>query len=307
MLTDVRIAFDSESVMLLNIILALMMFGVSLTLKTEDFLRVARAPKATLVGLFAQFLMLPAFSCLVTWALHIEPELALGMMLVAACPSGSFSNVMTFVARGNVALSVSMTGICTVAAVVMTPFNFWFYGSLNPYTQPLMHSINVQAGQILWLVLLVLVLPLILGMLFGRWQPALAEKLEKPLRPLSLAIFLIFVGLAFAKNFGLFTRYMHLFAGLVIMQNLIALLSGYSAARLMKLADADRRAVTMEVGIQNSGLALAILFTFYPQAGGMMLIAAFWGVWHLVSGSLLAQWWSRRLPQPVNSAGAQES
>jgi BASS family bile acid:Na+ symporter len=304
MLSNVRIDFDSESVLALNIIMALMMFGVSLTLKLEDFTRVAKAPKATLVGLVAQFMVLPALSCLVTWAFRIDPELALGMILVAACPSGSFSNLMTFVARGNVALSVSMTSICSLAALVMTPFNFWLYGLLNPYTHPLMHSINVDAGQILGLVLLVLVLPLIAGMLFGRQWPVLAERLEKPLRPISLVIFLVFVGIAFTKNFDLFTSYMHLFAGLVIMQNLIALCSGYFAARAMKLSDADSRAVTIEVGIQNSGLALAILFTFYPNAGGMMIIAAFWGVWHLVSGTILAQWWAHHPPRDEVTAAA---
>lgn len=302
MLSDVRIVFDSESIFLLNVILALMMFGVSLTLKTEDFSRVARAPRAALVGLVAQFLLLPALSCLFTWVLRIDPELALGMMLVAACPSGSFSNLMTYLTRGNVALSVSMTGLCSLAALVMTPFNFWFYGSLNPHTRPLLQQIDVDAGQILWLVLLVLVLPLLAGMLFGRWRPALAERLERPLRPLSLLIFLIFVALAFAKNVDLFLRYMHLFAGLVIFQNTLALLAGYGAARAMRLPEADRRAVTIEVGIQNAGLALAILFTFYPEAGGMMVIAAFWGVWHLVSGTLLAVWWSRRMPAAADAA-----
>lgn len=304
MLSDVRIDFDSESVFLLNVIMALMMFGVSLTLKTEDFTRVVRNPRPAVVGLVAQFLVLPALSCLFTWLFRVDPELALGMMLVAACPSGSFSNLMTFLARGNVALSVSMTALCTVAALVMTPFNFWLYGTLNPYTRPFMQEINVDAGQILWLVFLVLVLPLLAGMLFGRWKPVLAERLEKPLRPISLLIFLVFVVIAFSKNFDLFTRYMHLFAGLVILQNLIALGSGYLASRAMGLSEPDRRAVTIEVGIQNSGLALAILFTFYPQAGGMMVIAGFWGVWHLVSGTLLAQWWAHHPPVPVTRVEA---
>lgn len=297
MIYNVRLDFDSESVFLLNVILALMMFGVSLTLKVDDFTRVARNPKPALVGLVAQFMVLPALSCLFTWLFRVDPELALGMILVAACPSGSFSNLMTFVARGNVALSVSMTALCTLAALVMTPFNFWLFGSLNPYTRPYMQEINVDAGQILWLVLMVLVLPLLLGMLFGRWKPLLAEKLEKPLRPVSLLVFLVFVALAFSRNFDLFTTYMHLFAGLVILQNLIALGSGYLAARAMGLSEPDVRAVTIEVGIQNSGLALAILFTFYPQAGGMMIIAGFWGVWHLVSGTILAQWWAHHGPR----------
>ncbi|MFN3586574.1 MAG: bile acid:sodium symporter family protein, partial [Moraxellaceae bacterium] len=152
------------------------------------------------------------------------------------------------------------------------------------------------AGQILSLVLVVLVLPLLAGMLFGRWRPALAARIERPLRPLSMVIFLGFVALAFAKNVDLFLRYMHLFAGLVIAQNLLALAAGYGAASAMRLPEADRRAVTIEVGIQNATLALAILLTFYPEAGGMMVIAAFWGIWHLVSGTLLAVWWSRRAP-----------
>src|SRR5690606_7167792 len=127
--------FDAASMVLLNIIMACMMFGVSLSLRLEDFRRIALSPVAPAVGMIAQFLLLPAATCLVTWLLRIDAELALGMILVAACPGGSFSNVMTWMARVNLAVSVSMTAVSSLAATVMTPLNFALYGWLNPYTR----------------------------------------------------------------------------------------------------------------------------------------------------------------------------
>jgi bile acid:Na+ symporter, BASS family len=285
--------FDPASLILLNVIMACMMFGVSLSLRLEDFKRIALAPIAPLAGLFAQFLLLPLATCLFTWALRIDPELALGMILVASCPGGSFSNIMTWLARGNVAVSVSMTAVSSLAATVLTPLNFAFYGWLNPHTREYLTQITLEPGGILLLVLLVLALPLVLGMVTGRKLPGLVERSEKPLRIISLLVFLGFVAIAFSNNFGLFLERFHSFFWLVVFHNLMALSLGYGMGMLLKLPVADRRAVTMEVGIQNSGLGLVILFTFFPEAGGMMLITAFWGVWHLVSGITLSQIWAR--------------
>lgn len=285
--------FDPASLILLNVIMACMMFGVSLSLRLEDFKRIALAPIAPLAGLFAQFLLLPLATCLFTWALRIDPELALGMILVASCPGGSFSNIMTWLARGNVAVSVSMTAVSSLAATVLTPLNFAFYGWLNPHTREYLTQITLEPGGILLLVLLVLALPLVLGMVTGRKLPGLVERSEKPLRIISLLVFLGFVAIAFSNNFGLFLERFHSFFWLVVFHNLMALSLGYGMGMLLRLPVADRRAVTMEVGIQNSGLGLVILFTFFPEAGGMMLITAFWGVWHLVSGITLSQIWAR--------------
>ena len=285
--------FDPASLILLNVIMACMMFGVSLSLRLEDFKRIALAPIAPLAGLFAQFLLLPLATCLFTWALRIDPELALGMILVASCPGGSFSNIMTWLARGNVAVSVSMTAVSSLAATALTPLNFAFYGWLNPHTREYLTQITLEPGGILLLVLLVLALPLVLGMVTGRKLPGLVERSEKPLRIISLLVFLGFVAIAFSNNFGLFLERFHSFFWLVVFHNLMALSLGYGMGMLLKLPVADRRAVTMEVGIQNSGLGLVILFTFFPEAGGMMLITAFWGVWHLVSGISLSQISSR--------------
>ncbi|SDT14681.1 bile acid:Na+ symporter, BASS family [Halopseudomonas xinjiangensis] len=297
--------FDPASLILLNLIMACMMFGVSLSLRLEDFKRIALAPIAPLAGLVAQFLLLPLATCLFTWAMRIDPELALGMILVAACPGGSFSNIMTWLARGNVAVSVSMTAVSSLAATVLTPLNFALYGWLNPYTRSYLTEITLEPGGILLLVLLVLALPLALGMLTGRRFPALVSRSEKPLRIVSLLVFLGFVAIAFSKNLDLFVERFHSFFWLVVAHNLLALALGYAMGKLLKLPVSDRRAVTMEVGIQNSGLGLVIMFTFFPEAGGMMLITAFWGVWHLVSGLTLSQIWARLpLPSddPINSA-----
>lgn len=301
---EVQIQFDPSSLILINIILAVMMFGVSLDLRAEDFRRIVREPKAPVIGLLAQFLLLPALTCLACWALRVEPQLALGMMLVAACPGGSFSNIMTWMARGNVAVSVSMTAVSSLAASVLTPLNFTFYAWLNPHTRALLTEISIQPLSLLLMVLLVLGVPLVLGMMIGRRFPMLTLKVEKPLRIFALLVMLVFVGLAFSRNFEQFLEHFHLFFWLVVAHNALALLIGYGSARLAGLPVADRRAITLEVGIQNSALGLVIIFTFFPQASGMLLIAAFWGCWHLVSGLSLAWLWSRRtaLPLPAPEA-----
>lgn len=296
-MAPVSIQFDPGSLLLINLIVALMMFGVSLDLRAEDFRRVLREPRAPAIGLLAQFLLLPALTCLACWALRIEPQLALGMILVAACPGGSFSNIMTWLARGNVAMSVSMTAVSSLAASVLTPLNFAFYAWLNPLTRPLLTEIDIEPLGLLLLVLLVLGLPLLAGMAVGRRLPSLALRAEKPLRLLSLTVMLGFVGLAFSRNLDQFLEHFHLFFWLVVAHNGLALLIGYASARLAGLDERDRRAVTLESGIQNSALGLVIIFTFFPQAGGMLLIAAFWGCWHLVSGLSLAWFWSRRPPR----------
>ncbi|MDH0701342.1 bile acid:sodium symporter family protein [Pseudomonas toyotomiensis] len=308
---QVNIAFDPSSLVLINLIVALMMFGVSLDLRAEDFRRIARAPKAPVIGMLAQFVLLPALTCLACWALAIEPQLALGMTLIAACPGGSFSNIMTWMARGNVALSVSMTAVSSVVASVLTPLNFALYAWLNPHTRPLLTQIELDPLGLLLLVLLVLGLPLLAGMWIGRRFPQLTLKVEKPLRLFALLVMLGFVALAFSRNLEQFTRHFHLFFWLVVAHNALALSIGYLSARLSGLSVADRRALTLEVGIQNSALGLVIIFTFFPQASGMLLIAAFWGCWHLISGLSLAWLWSRRPPaadallSPLPSAGEQ--
>lgn len=291
---NVDMDFNAADLVIMNVAIAFMMFGVSLQLKGEDFTRLSKAPMAPATGLVAQFLFLPAVTAAVTWALSVPPEFALGMILVASCPGGTFSNIMTWLAKGNVAVSVTMTAVSSLAAVVMTPLNFSFYGLLNPHTAPLLRDISISPANVLGLVTLVLALPIFLGMGIGKLFPDFATRSERPMRSMSLLIFFGFIVIAISRNFGLLLEHLGSILVLVAAHNSLALLIGYSAGRAMRLSVADRRAVTMEVGIQNSGLGLVILFTFFPEAGGMILITAGWGIWHLISGLTLANVWARR-------------
>lgn len=298
----VSIEFNPESLIALNVMIAIMMFGVSLELRAADFKRILRNPKAPMIGLVSQFLILPAVTCLVTIALDIDPMLSLGMILVASCPGGTFSNIMTWMAKGNVAVSVSMTGVSSLAASIMTPFNFALYAYLNPNTRPLLTEISMDPVGLLLLVLLVLGVPLVLGMYAGPRFPNLSKKIEAPLKVFAMVLMMALAGLAFSKNTDQFLQYFDLFFWLVVAHNAIAITIGYLGAMLAKLPIADRRAIALEVGIQNGALALVIIFTFFPQASGMLLIAAFWGVWHLVSGLILSFVWSR---MPINDGSEQ--
>lgn len=291
---NVEMDFNAADLVIMNVAIAFMMFGVSLQLKGEDFARLAKAPMAPVTGLVAQFLLLPAVTAAVTWALAVPPEFALGMILVASCPGGTFSNIMTWLGKGNVAVSVTMTAVSSLAAVVMTPLNFSFWGWVNPYTAPLLREIAISPASVFGLVMLVLALPIFLGMGIGKLFPDFATRSERPMRSLSLFIFLGFIVIAIGKNLDLLLDQLGSIMILVAAHNTLALLIGHFAGRTMRLPVADRRAVTMEVGIQNSGLGLVILFTFFPEAGGMILITAGWGIWHLVSGLALANIWARR-------------
>ncbi|RTE85940.1 MULTISPECIES: bile acid:sodium symporter family protein [Gammaproteobacteria] len=297
MLDQVTIEFNPSSLVILNITMALMMFGVSLGLKVSDFKAILKSPKAPVTGLITQFFILPAATFgLIVW-LQPEPGLALGMMLVSACPGGSFSNVMTFLARGNVATSVSMTAVSSAASLLLTPLNFLFYANAYEPTANIVDSIALDPIQVVVLVVLVLGIPLLLGMTVGNRFPNLLPRIETPFRWTALGIFLVFVAIAFKTNFSLFLEHYAAFAGYVLLHNALALSLGYGMAKLTRQPEADVRAVTLEVGIQNSGLGLVILFTFMANQGAAILIAAFWGIWHLVSGISLSTFWSRRPPE----------
>ncbi len=301
MLDALQINFDPDSFLLLNFLLALMMFGASLSVRWSDFRVMSRAPKALLIGLFCQFLLLPLLTYCLTRLLAVDASVALGMILVASCPGGSFSNIMTWLARGHLPTSVSMTGVSTLASLFFTPLNFAFYASLNPETSSLLASIYVAPSEVMRLIFLVLVVPLVLGVYVGRQSPAFVSKADKPFRWLSMLLFLAFVVIAFSANGELFLEYAQYFVGLVVLHNALALVIGYVCARAAKLEHDKVKAVTLEVGIQNSGLGLIIVFNFFPELGGMMIITAFWGVWHLVSGLALSLFWSRSSERPVTA------
>ena len=291
---SIRLNFSPESLMLLNGILAIVMFSIALDLKPSDFRALVRMPKALLTGMVSQFLVLPALTFAMLLVTNPKPSIALGLILVAACPGGNISNFITHRAGGNSALSVSMTGIATVAAIIMTPFNVAFWGKLYEPTRAILRQTTLDPVSIAITVFFMLILPLMLGILVNARRPEFAARIRKTMQRISMAIFIGFIVLALAANWSFFLSYAGAVAGLVILHNSLALAGGYLSASVTRLSDYDRRAITIETGIQNSGLGLVLIFAFFGGLGGMAVAAAFWGIWHAISGLALAAAWSRK-------------
>lgn len=294
----VMLNFSPTGLHILNVVLAIVMFSIAIDLNLEDFKRLAQKPKALLTGLVSQFLLLPALTFLLILIATPLPSIALGLILVAACPGGNVSNFITHRAQGNVALSVSMTAVSTVGAIILTPLNIAFWGSLYEPSRQLLRQTALDPLSIAITVGLLLVIPLSLGIWLNTTRPELTSKLRKPLQMLSMGIFAAFVVLAIAANWTHFANLAGAIAGLVLLHNALALMGGFSIASLMGLSAFDRRAITIETGIQNSGLGLILIFGFFNGLGGMAVVAAFWGIWHLISGMALATVMRRR-PLPV--------
>jgi len=291
---QVRLNFNPQGLMVINAAIGLMMLGVSLDLKLADFKRILVAPKAPGIGLFAQFVLLPAATFLLTLALKPHPSMALGMILVAACPGGNLSNIMTYLAKGNCAVSISMTAISTFAAIFMTPLNLSLWGGLNPETAAILRQVSLSPLDVFITIFIILGIPLAAGLTVGRLFPRLAEKVRRPFRIFSLIFFLAIVVLALAANWHYFLTYVGAVVLAVFVHNALALNLGYWSARLTRLAEADCRAVSIEVGIQNSGLGLVLVFDFFDGLGGMAILVAWWGIWHIIAGLATAFIFSRR-------------
>ncbi len=292
-LDQVQLDFSPESLFFLNIVLGFIMFGVALELKLDDFRQILIKPKGPIVGVISQFILLPALTFCLIWLMKVEASMALGMILVAACPGGNISNFISLLAKGNVALSVTLTAIATLLAIVMTPFNFTFWGSLYPPSAKILTKISLDPIEMFTTVLFLLGIPLILGMWTTHQFPQLTKKIIKPIKILSIIIFAAFVVVALYNNFGYFLEYIHIIILIVFLHNAIAFIGGYGFAKLLGLDQASARSITIETGIQNSGLALVLIFGFFGGLGGMALIAAWWGIWHIVTGLSLAFVWSK--------------
>lgn len=269
------------------------MFGVALDLTIDDFKQLFRSPKAALIGIVSQFLTLPFVTYLLVLVMKPIPSLALGMMLVAACPGGNISNFMTSLAGGNVALSVSLTAFSTLGALFMTPINLTLWGSLYEPTAAILTTVSLDPFELAKAILLILGIPLIMGMAVRRFYPKPSEVMKKWLKPLSILIFILFVLIAFMKNMDLFVEYIQYLLFLVFIHNALAFLTGFSLASIFRLPIKDRKSITIETGIQNSGLGLLLIFTFFDGLGGMAMIAAWWGIWHIISGLTLGTYWSK--------------
>jgi len=286
-LSGIRLDFSEDSLLFLNLSLAFIMFGVALGIKTIHFRELARNPKSILAGVLSQFLVLPILTFLLVWLFKPIEGLALGMILVAACPGGNVSNFFSSISKGNVALSITLTAIATILATFMTPINFEFWSNLY-LGDKLTLEVKMEAFKMFKMVFFLLVLPLIIGLAFNAKFPEITKKINKPIKIISFLILIGFIVVAFAKNFELFTQYYQYIIFLVFIHNGVALASGYGVSKLFGNTTADNRTISIETGIQNSGLGLVIIFTLFNGNGGMALITAWWGIWHIIAGIIIS-------------------
>lgn len=290
----VSLNFNKDALLLLNCCLAYIMFGVALDLKIRDFQLLIKSPVNVVTGLICQLLLLPAATLGLILLINPGPGIALGMMLVASCPGGNVSNFFSAMAKGNIALSVSMTAITSLGAVVITPLNFAFWSQMHGPSQKLITAVNLDINSIILTILLVLVVPMAAGLMVNERYPRFSERYRGIIRKISIAIFSLFIIGALAANYRQFLEHILDIAGIVFLHNGAALLIGFTIALLIGLPKSDRKTISIETGIQNSGLALVLIFDFFHGLGGMAIIAAWWGVWHLISGMLLSYYWSTK-------------
>ncbi|MEN0047341.1 MAG: bile acid:sodium symporter family protein [Bacteroidota bacterium] len=292
---SVVINFNEEGVFILNLCVAFIMFGVALDIQLKDFQRIFKSPKIPLVGLFSEYILLPIITLILIAIFRPAPSFALGMILLTTCPGGSVSNYMVHLSKGNSALSITLTSITTLGAIILTPLGFTLLAKVFPYTSELLKTINVNPLDMIKSIVLIIVVPLTLGMFCRARFPQFTERIKKITGALSMIIFLGFVTVAIINNWENIAAYVHCVFLIVTIHNGLALLTGFGFARLMGLTKRDARAVSLETGIQNTALGLAIAFQFFDGLGGMTMVLAWWGIWHLFSGFFVASIWRRRL------------
>lgn len=291
---QIQINLDSGTLDLLNFCLAFLTFGVALDIRWTDFKQLYEQPKKVFVGLFSQWIVLPVFTLILIMIADPPPSIALGLVLVAACPGGNVSNYATNLANGNTALSVTLTSIVTLFSIVVTPLSFWICAQMVPDTADILKKINLDPASVMMTIVQLIVIPLAIGLLLGHRFPKLVSYVRKPVKVFSMVIFLAIIAGAVLSNRENIVKYIDLVFLLVLVHNGIAYVLGYQVARLGRLTRAHARAISIETGIQNSGLGLILIFNFFPGIGGMTLVAAWWGVWDLISAFALALFWKNR-------------
>lgn len=291
---SIRLNFSEGGLLFMNITLAAIMFGVALEIKLDNFKNILNYPKSFLLGFGSQFLVLPALTFLLVLLLNPPASIAMGMILIAACPGGNISNFISSLAKANIALSVSLTAAATLSATLLTPLNFALWGGLYvQYSAKALHlniPIEIDFFQMAKTVFILLGIPLILGMWFGNRFPEFTKKYLGHIKVGSIILYLSFIFGAFYANLEFLAGYILPIGILVFFLNTQTLFTGYLVGTVARVARADRRTLSIETGIQNSGLALILIFNpkLFNANGGMAFMAAWWGIWQMVSGLILA-------------------
>lgn len=293
-LDSVRIQVSNDGFFFLKICLAFILFSLAIDITKEDFKVLIQYPKSVIIGLLSQVFLLPGITFVFVYFFKPHPSIALGAFLVAACPCGNMSTYISSLSKGFVPLSISITTISTLLASFTTPFNFYLYASLYTPAQPILQSIEVSFGYLLQSIFFILILPLCLGMYLRMRIPNFISRWSKLIKSVALLIFIGLLAGAFISNRKIFIQYLPGIFWLVFFQNILAFFTGYVFSKLFCLPETHCRSISIETGIHNSGLGLLLAVTFFPNSGGIALLAAWWGIWHIVSGMSLAGFWHFR-------------
>lgn len=277
-------------------ILAFLMFSIALDMRNADFERVWRAPRPVWVGFLLMWVVIPCWCLVLVWLWQPPLSIALGVMLIAACPGGAVSNFATHWAGGTTALAVTTTTVTTLSAVVTLPFIFWI-GTKILSAGTVQTQISLNFIELVKIVAILIFFPLCLGMFLTHYFPKFITKSKKIIKPLSLIIFILFIIGALLGNINNLKNYLYHIFWLNLVLNASAMLLGYGFSKLMQLSEAQARALTFESGLHNTALGLILVLTFFKGWGGMTLIVAWYGVWDLVTAFVLAWFWSRQLPK----------
>jgi BASS family bile acid:Na+ symporter len=286
-LDAVRIDLAPGAQILMPASLAIIMMSVALNLHLKDFDIIKRQPVQFLGAALTQVLGLPALTLALIHLIDPIPSIALGMIVVACCPGGNVSNFLTHLAKGDTAFSVSLTATSSLAAALLTPISILFWTSLYAPADALVDAIEVSPVPFVVQTTLILAIPLVIGMLLAHRFPVTSARVRPgfTLAALAILIFLVFGGLA--SNWALFTATAVSVLTIAIAHNALGFLLGAGVARVLRMGPRQRRSVTFEVGIQNTGLALVILLGQFEGLGGAASITALWSVWHLFAGGML--------------------
>ena len=287
---DIRLNFSDGGLIYMNVTLACIMFGVALEIKVGNFKRLLKSPKPALLGILSQFLLLPALTFVLVILLNPPPSVAMGMILISACPGGNISNFISALAKANIELSVSLTAFATLAASFLTPINFAFWGGryVSYYQRGSDFHIPIEIDflEMAKIVFILLGLPLLLGMLFAHYFPRIAKKYLKQVKIASIFLYMTFIIGALWANLEYIPGYVLPIGVVVLFLNSQTLFTGYIVGTLARTSIPDRRTLSIETGIQNSGLALVLIFNpkLFNANGGMAFMAAWWGIWQMISG-----------------------
>ncbi len=282
----------------INPLLGVVMFGMGLTLKLSDFRVVFSHPKDVGIGTVAQFTVMPLLAYLLAKAFSLPPELAVGVILVGTCPGGTSSNVMTYLCKGDVALSVGMTAVSTVLAPVVTPLLTYLYAGA---------TVHVDLLSMFLSIIQVVILPIALGFAVNRFFGRFAERAVDVLPLVSTLAIVAIVGAVVSVNAGRLLSCGLLILVVVVLHNVLGYLLGYTAARALRLSNAKCRTVSIEVGMQNSGLATSLATVHFAQYPLATIPGAVFSVWHNVSGALLANVFLRQAEREEKQRKAAEN